>query len=114
VLFYRYPENFHYAEFLLGGDPEPIDLGEPVNVDSREGAIVLARRLSEHGYETYWLDITTADIAGLGLRVVKVFVPGLQPLYCGMAPTDRARLDKVAHRMGVSRDTLYTVPHPFP
>lgn len=114
VLFYRYPENFTYAEFLLGGDSEPVDLGELFHGSSRQGALDIAHTLAAHGFETYWHDITTADIASLGLHVVRVFVPGLQPLYCGPAPTDRKRLAQVAQRWGVSSETLNVFPHPFP
>ncbi|MDE1464849.1 YcaO-like family protein [Spartinivicinus poritis] len=77
--------------------------------------------LAKLGYETIVVDITTADIAQVGLRVVRVIVPGLVPLhgnhnwpFLGVN-----RLFTISQEMGWSSvptnpELLNPLPHPFP
>jgi ribosomal protein S12 methylthiotransferase accessory factor len=66
------------------------------------------------------VDLTTPDIEELGLRVVRVVVPGAHPLYMGHI--NRAlgvrRLYEVPQRLGypglVPGDADNPYPHPFP
>jgi len=77
--------------------------------------------LSSKGHDVIVVDVTTPDIAEVGFRVVRVLVPGLQPLdmnhnwrYLG-----GKRLYEVPLRMGFADRTkceeeLNCIPHPFP
>lgn len=73
------------------------------------------------GYDVYAVDITTRDIASLGVTVQRVLVPRLQPLYLveRLRYFGGDRLARVPVEMGY-RDTLLpaaernTMPHPFP
>lgn len=77
-------------------------------------------RLANAGLEPIACDLTTPDVAALGLSVVRVVVPGLHPLFMGHR--NRAlggrRLYEVPERLGLSGiapgepDNPY--PHPFP
>lgn len=82
-----------------------------------EGWWGLADSLSRAGYSAYLFDLTTEDIAELGLQIVRVVVPGLQPLSFGktLPPEDRRRLEKCAVFWGYSMPGHLNVqPHPFP
>ncbi|WP_448548287.1 YcaO-like family protein [Thalassotalea fusca] len=65
--------------------------------------------LAAHGYEVFVVDLTTEDISSLGFHVIKVIIPGLQPLYAGYGNQhlDPRRLTKFANNMG------YQVPESF-
>jgi len=69
----------------------------------------LVNLLKENGYQIYVADLTTEDISSLGFHVVKVIIPGLQPLYAGHGNQhlDPRRLTKFAKNMG------YEVPESF-
>jgi ribosomal protein S12 methylthiotransferase accessory factor len=78
--------------------------------------------LGEAGYEVIVTDITTPDIAEVGLSVVRVIVPGLVPLH-GQHPRPFLgvrRLFEVPLRLGWDRrgwspeSGLNPFPHPFP
>jgi ribosomal protein S12 methylthiotransferase accessory factor len=79
-------------------------------------------RLGEAGYNVIVADITTPDIAAVGLSVVRVIVPGLVPLH-GQHPRPFLgvrRLFEVPFRLGWDKrgwspeDGLNPFPHPFP
>ncbi|WP_299968853.1 YcaO-like family protein [uncultured Roseobacter sp.] len=75
----------------------------------------LLDRVGDAGHIPVWFDMTGLDAAQLGLAVGKVVVPGLQPLYSGLAiPDDLRRLEVAAHHLGVTEVTLNRDPHPFP
>ncbi|MCB9483852.1 MAG: YcaO-like family protein [Dehalococcoidia bacterium] len=75
--------------------------------------------LAAAGFEALWVDVTTPDVAEVGLHVVRSLVPGMQPLdndhthrYLG-----GHRVRDVARRFG--RDihdasAYHAAPHPFP
>ena len=77
-------------------------------------------RVAAAGLDVVAVDLTTPDVAGLGLSVVRVVVPGLHPLFMGHR--NRAlggtRLYEVPGRLGLAGlrpgepDNPY--PHPFP
>lgn len=79
-------------------------------------------RLSEQGLEVIVVEITTPDILEVGMRVVRVLVPGLVPLHGNhLRPFLGARrLFEVPHQLGWERSGwspgqgLNPFPHPFP
>jgi ribosomal protein S12 methylthiotransferase accessory factor len=80
------------------------------------------RRLEQAGYEAIVVDITSPDIAEVGLSVVRVIVPGLVPLHGNhLRPfLGVRRLFEAPSRLGwdpprMSSETeLNPWPHPFP
>ncbi|MDP4535125.1 YcaO-like family protein [Alkalimonas collagenimarina] len=73
--------------------------------------------LKAHGYEVFAVDLTTDDIASLGFTVVKVVIPGLQPLYCGHGNQhlDPRRLRQFTEKMGYQAPEQFnTTLHAFP
>jgi ribosomal protein S12 methylthiotransferase accessory factor len=87
-----------------------------VEADLRGTVDAVAKR----GLEPIACDLTTPDVADLGLRVARVVVPGLHPLFMGHR--NRAlggeRLYSVPQLLGFdglergAPDNAY--PHPFP
>lgn len=74
--------------------------------------------LAAAGYESFWTDVTTPDVAEHGLWTTRAIVPGMQPLdndhrhrFLG-----GRRLLDVPARMGrpLTLDDLNPDPHPFP
>jgi ribosomal protein S12 methylthiotransferase accessory factor len=71
------------------------------------------------GQDVIALDLTTSDVAELGLHVVRVVVPGCHPLHMGHAFRCRGgdRLATVPIRLGASDwspELENPYPHPFP
>lgn len=105
------------AEFLWSASEER-ELASIPTVAGGLGGVVDA--VARAGFEPVACDLTTPDIAGLGLAVVRVVVAGLHPLFMGHR--NRAlggrRLADVPARLGHrgvgpgEADNPY--PHPFP
>ncbi|MDY7233139.1 YcaO-like family protein [Hyalangium rubrum] len=81
----------------------------------------LVRRLEAQGYEALVVDLTTPDIRSLGLTVVRVVTPELQPLHADhrWPFLGGKRLYEVPVRIGaraerVKEEQLSRYPHPFP
>jgi len=91
------PYNIDQSDFESDGFASKSELDE------------LVALLDKHGYEIFVADLTTEDIASLGFHVIKVIIPGLQPLYAGHGNQhlDPRRLTKFAQNMG------YEVPESF-
>jgi ribosomal protein S12 methylthiotransferase accessory factor len=70
--------------------------------------------LRSWGYCVVSSDLSAEDVTDAGFRVVKVFVPGLQPLLFGpVIPGDVRRLVKCRENLGFARADIRRVVHPF-
>jgi ribosomal protein S12 methylthiotransferase accessory factor len=111
-----------FAEFCWES-PESVAFDELADVggESAEREVAsVTRELEACGLEPIACDLTTPDVASLGLSVVRVVVPGLNPLFMGYR--NRAlggeRLYSVPQKLGSrgldrgEADNPY--PHPFP
>jgi len=100
---------------------EPTAFAESAQATRRDGNLGdLVRELSEIGHEVIAVDLTRADINEAGFKVVRILVPGLQPLdidqrwpYLG---TERS--DAMMERLGGSarasmQSEISRLPHPF-
>jgi ribosomal protein S12 methylthiotransferase accessory factor len=80
----------------------------------------LVRRLAARDYEAIVVELTTPDVAPLGVRVVRVITPELQPLHADhrFPFLGGRRLYEVPARLGHgdvrTEDQLSPYPHPFP
>jgi ribosomal protein S12 methylthiotransferase accessory factor len=76
--------------------------------------------LADNGLEVIAIDLTTPDVEGLGFKVVKVLIPGMQPIDFGPQwHLGGKRLYEAPARMGyegTAREPwhLNLFPHPFP
>jgi ribosomal protein S12 methylthiotransferase accessory factor len=114
-----------HVEFLWAGGEDVV--GESVESVEWPGdttARTLQRCIStvrDAGFEAIAIDVTTDDVREAGYWVVRVIVPGLQPLYARQdAPfLGGARLRHVAHALGrrsqpLEESALNRFVHPFP
>lgn len=90
-------------------DEGPVkNFGELVQHAEEVSVKSLARILNKAGFEVIWVDVTTADVADLNIRVARTLIPGMQPL-------DN---DHDHRYLGGKRLTaipeLNPDPHPFP
>ena len=89
------------VEFLFDGAPvTAAELGSR----TMEEAVA---HLAQTGFEPLYVDITTPDISDCGLSVVKVLIPGMQPL-----DIDHRHLHLGGHRLDTG--VVNWQPHPFP
>jgi thiazole/oxazole-forming peptide maturase SagD family component len=121
--FYQNREKIRHARFLTSGPNRkdgmhPAGASEPSEVQEELNMVV--DRLSRRGYEVIVVDCSVPMIRDLGLHVVKVLIPGLQPLHAGhrYAALGGERLYQVPRLMGLARRDrrraeLNPWPHPF-
>jgi ribosomal protein S12 methylthiotransferase accessory factor len=117
VRFYLDEQNFHHAEFLYAPTEKRIDLRSPDSTDIVGQTRYILEKLKTAGYEAFYVDLTTPDLAELGLNVVKVLVPGLQPLDAShrYRHQDDRRLRKIAGFLQLRfTGDIHDAPHPFP
>ena len=116
------PENLSEFDFLLKNGRREKLAGLP----ARTGGAVqpdLARcvaALREAGCRPVFVDVTTEDVAGYGLKVVRALATGLQPMHFGYAQERRGgmRLFDLPCRMGLASGPraeaeLNPCPHPL-
>jgi ribosomal protein S12 methylthiotransferase accessory factor len=87
---------------------------EPRSRDVLHAIMSCVEMIAAAGLEVVAVDVTAPDILESGLRVVRVLIPGTQPLYFGTGlhrVSDRARQNPYPDR---DSDALNLHPHPFP
>jgi ribosomal protein S12 methylthiotransferase accessory factor len=121
--FYQDRGKIRHARFLTSGPKkkyatQPATAGELDDV--QEELNIVVGRLAQRGHQVIVVDCAVPMIRDLGLHVVKVLIPGLQPLHAGHrnAALGGDRLYQVARLMGLtnrdrSREELNPWPHPF-
>lgn len=121
ALFYTDYERLPYMGHLLSGRLKQLPASPDGNRDVATTLTAVVEHLSELGYEVIFVDLTTADVEELGFKVVKVLIPGMQPLDFGATVhhLGSKRLYETPSRMGYNiRHThpneLNRFPHPFP
>jgi ribosomal protein S12 methylthiotransferase accessory factor len=115
------PEMRQQADFLLACDhrvdwTEMTSLEEPT---AMQGLRRLVDVLAAKGFRSYMADLTTPDVAALGMHVVRSLVPGLHPFFIGhhIRARNCPRLFEAPQRFGhpaVSKGQDNPFPHPFP
>jgi ribosomal protein S12 methylthiotransferase accessory factor len=65
------------------------------------------RAVEARGYEIFYADTTTPDVARTGMRVVRVLIPGLVPNFAAAFPFQgRGALRRAAVELGWRREAL--------
>lgn len=120
--FYVDHGNLHYASFLFASDRR-VDFGSMANGatgDDGEDLKQLVSRIAATGERALIVDLTSTDVASLGLTVVRALIPGYQPLHMGFKLRSRGgrRLYEVPQRLGypgIGAGEMDTAaPHPYP
>ncbi|MES2318736.1 MAG: YcaO-like family protein [Pseudomonadota bacterium] len=118
VSYYLAPEKRAQIAFLLDS---PNSIGASA-LDAEIGTTsfnAVLQKIADSGRTVAWIDVTAADVAAVGLNVVKVIISTMQPLYFGnpdcFANQDRRRLAQLAAFWNVPvPPALNMAPHPFP
>jgi len=106
-IYYTHPENFDDVSVLLASRDVKTELPTPPEPSTpRDELQYLCREFERVGVTPVLLDITTADVRDVGLRVTSGVVPEL----VGLSPP--AALPK--HHPVFEDETITTTPHPFP
>jgi ribosomal protein S12 methylthiotransferase accessory factor len=123
IRLYAVPAAARRAHFLVsGGGRQPVEGVQPLEGgDPHEHLDALARRLQARGIDSYAVDVTTPDVAELGLHVVRVVAPELCPLdvrqdacFLGGARLRDAPVELGFRDRPLTFDGLNRDPHPFP
>lgn len=116
-----------HARFLTAS-PKRVDFGELPNLANKSVKSVksvgratrsLVEQIDRHGFRCYAVDLTSPDVAQMGMRVVRALIPGLHPFFIGHRNRARncPRLFEAPQRMGfkpILPGQDNPVPHPFP
>jgi ribosomal protein S12 methylthiotransferase accessory factor len=114
LLYARHSMRPHLDEFVAGGQaPSP-------DSSAIEGLLPLAVALRDMGHEPLAVDLTTEDLEDIGVKVVRICVPGLEPLDSShrRRHLGGARLQSVPQTLGLRdrpqpEDEFNPIPHPF-
>jgi ribosomal protein S12 methylthiotransferase accessory factor len=120
--FYVDENNTPYADWIFSSTKR-IEFSELVNLATDDPAMdlqILVNKVSAVNERILVANLTTADIAELGLSVIRAIIPGFQPLHMGYAlrALGGKRLWEVPQRLGYrgvgpeSGDN--PAPHPYP
>ncbi len=116
------PERRGEFEFLWSR-PERTPLQDLPNRscgDTKRDLEYLVRGLCERGHRVVYADLTTADVAPSGIRVVRTLATGLQPIHFGFGQErlGGSRLFELPHKLGFAdgprtEADINPCPHPL-
>jgi len=122
-LYYLNPKMRKYWEFMISAKQtsELPMLAKSSFKDNYSMLMQVVKLLDSMNHRVIWVDITPSDINRMGLKAVKVFVTGFQPLYVGNKfRLNLERIHSSAERLGYNikatmvRSELNSAPHPLP
>jgi ribosomal protein S12 methylthiotransferase accessory factor len=119
--FFADAERLGELSFLLHGDRRPHRAPPPRLAASAEDALrPCVEALARVGCRVAYVDLTTADVEALGVKVVRTFATGLQPIHFGHGEERLGgkRLYDVPRRLGYghavrTEGSLNPCPHPL-
>jgi ribosomal protein S12 methylthiotransferase accessory factor len=110
------------ADFLFASDRR-IGFDEINNLatgDPQQDLEALLKKVRSVNHRVLITDLTTPDVRGLGLRVVRAVIPGFHPLFIGheIRALGGSRLWEVPQKLGYKGITRESgdnpAPHPYP
>jgi ribosomal protein S12 methylthiotransferase accessory factor len=114
------PINTPLADFLFA--PRQIDFHEIENLstgDPQRDLQTVHERIKRSGHRLLLADVTSEDVRGLGLTVIRAVIPGFHPLFFGhtIRALGGTRLWSVPQKLGYAGITPEAgdnpAPHPF-
>jgi len=117
IRYYLDPERFSQIDPLFNDQPS-VAFADLLGAQTiRLSSVDIAKLMRQEGLTPAVIDLTTPDVAELGLHICRVVIPGVQPLvfgeHCMKAP-DQRRLNYWRRKWSVSDTVLNIHPHPFP
>jgi ribosomal protein S12 methylthiotransferase accessory factor len=121
LAYYQRTENQMAADFLFGSAEirRFEDLANLSTGSAQSDVDVLVKRIDSMGEQLFMKDVTTSDVASLGLSVVRAIIPGAHPLRMGYAlrALGGKRLYSIPYigpHVPVVGDNDNPHPHPYP
>jgi ribosomal protein S12 methylthiotransferase accessory factor len=113
LMFWSKHENLNRLDFLFncGNFISYTSSGDILEKSNDEILKKIIQVFKSLNIDIFWSDITSSDIHDLGLRVVRVIIPKLSPLFFGYK-NDQYISDRILN-FGVDKIFDY-IPHPFP
>ncbi|CAN5846337.1 hypothetical protein BH11VER1_BH11VER1_14210 [soil metagenome] len=118
-LLYASHKSMSHCSFLFKGVSEKF-AWSTTHLDIKQKLQLLRNHLREGGYDLVYFNLTTPDIAALGLHVVRAIIPGYQPIDFGWKERrlQGTRLYDLPFRLGYAsartrRESLNPAPHPL-
>jgi ribosomal protein S12 methylthiotransferase accessory factor len=118
ALLYTHPGAAGAFAFLERSPEVVVDWSTP-DSSVTDRLRLLAQHFRTQGGDVLYYDLTSPDLAELGLWAVRVIVPGFQPLHFGREPRlGGRRLYELPRRLGIAEvparpELLNTDPHPL-
>jgi ribosomal protein S12 methylthiotransferase accessory factor len=108
--------NRDALQFLLSNDNKSVfeNSTSDYSQDILQNIRICVERIATIGHEVIVVDITSPDVRDIGLHVVRVIIPGAQPLFFGSnlhRISERAQHNPYQFR---ARADINLHPHPFP
>lgn len=122
LLYYTSYKNAEACEYVFGS-PKRLDFDEIPDRSTgspQQDLATLVREINGVGERVYIAELTTPDVASLGLHVVRAVVPGFHPLRMGyqVRSLGGKRLWEVPQKLGYPGITKESgdapIPHPYP
>jgi ribosomal protein S12 methylthiotransferase accessory factor len=122
IRFYGEQANLRLTEFLFASEARMDwrEIPSLVTGFPEQDLTVLSRRIAAIGYRPLISDITTPDVASLGLVVVRAIIPGFHPLFLGhrLRALGGSRLWELPQKLGYPGISYASgdnnAPHPYP
>jgi ribosomal protein S12 methylthiotransferase accessory factor len=121
VRFWSDKDNARLSDFIFGSD-KYISFSEIPSLetknDPKANLQVLLNKVSSVGHRVLLCELTTEDVANLGLYVVRSIIPGFHPLFVGhtLQALGSYRLYNVPQKLGyggIRYGQENPAPHPF-
>ena len=120
--FYCDHKRMDYVDFLFASSVRQDfdEIENPATGDDRQDLKSLLERIEGVGGRGLVVDLTTPDVAALGLSVVRALIPGFHPLFMGygLRALGGHRLWQVPQRLGYAgiepAGGDNPLPHPYP
>ena len=118
IRFYCDWPNIQLADFLFQSEKRR-DFQEIKNRSSgnhRQDLDLLLNTIEALGHRVLLADVTTPDIAHIGLSVVRAIIPGFHPLFMGhqFRALGGSRLRALSQKLAYGNVEENPAPHPFP
>lgn len=125
LLYWSLHQHVSQAEFLCASEVrEEFDdmenLTSGTDGSMRDLLVLLSKKVANTGHRVLLVDLTTPDIAALGLHVVRAVIPGFHPMFMGhdVRSLESKRLRHVPVTRGFDprggNGEVNPLPHPYP
>ncbi len=115
ALYYLDPKRFQHVSKICAGNDQLCVAHIEAGYEKPAKLAEIVKAAALEGFGPVAVDLTTQDVQAIGFHVVRVIVPGLQPLIFGQACMDVSDPRRLAQWQGIWQlPTARFNPHPHP